>query len=84
MKAVNREELLKAFDDTCSGECAICSHGIEFTDCGLIKEIPTFQAIPLDKVKKAREEILATNEATYAIRIILDELIESEGKNDKG
>ena len=34
----------------------------------------------LDKVKQAREEIIATNDATLAIVEVLDNLIESEGK----
>ena len=37
------------------------------------------QTIPLDKVKQAREEIIATNDATLAIVEVLDNLIESEG-----
>ena len=36
------------------------------------------KAIPLDKIKKAREEIIATNDSTFAIIEILDKLIESE------
>lgn len=44
----------------------------------MVRETPTVPAIPLDKVKKAREEIIATNDCTFAIVEILDKLIESE------
>lgn len=44
-----------------------------------INECTIEDAIPLDKVKQAREEIIATNDSTLAIVEILDNLIaESE------
>lgn len=41
------------------------------------------KAIPLEKIKQAREEIIATNDSTLAIIEIMDSLIEeSEGTNE--
>ena len=66
-------------------ECSECSQA----ECShtQVMQIPTVQAIPLDKVKQAREEIehlSSYGKETYYRAIddvlaILDELIESEG-----
>ena len=54
----------------------------QYLDCiRIIDNLETVKAISLDKVKQAREDIIATNDYTLAIVEILDKLIaESEGK----
>ena len=58
--------------------------GIAYDSCNKsmdIEDIPIVQAIPIDKVKQAREDIIATHDSTLAIIEILDNLIaESEGE----
>ena len=67
-------------------ECSECSQA----ECShtQVMQIPTVQAIPLDKVKQAREEIENLNLNDYGDNLyqfqakcteILDKLIESEG-----
>ena len=40
MKLINKDELIKAFDNECAGECGCCKHSTDIGKCNFIKDFP--------------------------------------------